>query len=116
MNIMKMLANYYIVGIIVSSIVIVGLYVLISTRLVITSRRKGINVCGTGFIPIYNLTLLIRQAMVSKRLKKEELARIETERVTAKAEELGKTIEEVYKLEAKERAKAKAKAKAKRRR
>lgn len=67
---MQALADYYIVGISVICVLVVTLYLVFSIRLIITSRREGINACASALIPVYNLILWIRKC----RRKKKSLA------------------------------------------
>ena len=60
-EVMQALADYYIVGISVLCVIIVSLYLIFSIRLIITSRREGINACASAMIPVYNLILWLRK-------------------------------------------------------
>lgn len=66
-EIMQALADYYIIGISVICVLVITLYLVFSIRLIITSRREGINACASALIPIYNLILWIRKCMRKKK-------------------------------------------------
>lgn len=69
-EVMQALANYYVVGITIICIVVVTLYLIFSIRLIITSRREGINACASAMIPIYNLILWLRKWRRKKKNSK----------------------------------------------
>ena len=77
-EIMQALADHYVVGISVMCVLVVTLYLIFSIRLIITSRREGINACASALIPIYNLILWIRKC---RRKKKNSIVIEEDEEI-----------------------------------
>ena len=73
-EIMATLADQYVIGIIVCCLIVSGLYIAFSVRLII------MNVCASAMIPIYQLILWFRKCLRKrKRIKMEVLARIKVE-------------------------------------
>lgn len=66
-EVMYYLAEYYIYGIVACCVLVVGLYLFISIRLMLSARKEGIDVCVTAMIPIYNLHIPIRKAIVRRK-------------------------------------------------
>lgn len=76
---MLVLQQNYVVGMSVACTVVVALYLAFSIRLIVTSRREGINACASAMIPVYNLILWIRKW---RRKKKNNQAIPEDEEIT----------------------------------
>lgn len=63
---MKFLADNYIIGIVVSCIIVISLYVFISIKIMSFSRKQHIDICTSAFVPVYNIGILIK-ALVKKK-------------------------------------------------
>lgn len=79
------LGENWIVGISVLSSVVVVLYLVFSIRLIVTSRREGINTSMMCMIPVLNIFLWFRKCW---RKHKNNKIRIENSRVLAEDEEI----------------------------
>ena len=77
-DIMLILQQNYIVGISIACVIVVALYLAFSIRLIVTSRREGINACASAMIPVYNLILWIRKW---RRKKKNNIVLAEDEEI-----------------------------------
>lgn len=79
-EIMATLADQYVIGIIICCLIVSGLYIAFSVRLIITARSEGMNVCASAMIPVYQLILWFRKCLRKrKRIKMEVLAEIKVE-------------------------------------
>lgn len=67
---MQMLADEYIIGISVLIVFVIAIHIFFSVRLIVTSRREGLDVCVSAMIPIYNLVLWVRKSIRKYRNKK----------------------------------------------
>lgn len=67
---MKMLADEYVIGISVLIVFVVAIHIFFSVRLIVTSRREGLDVCVSAMIPVYNLVLWVRKSIRKYRNKK----------------------------------------------
>lgn len=76
---MLVLQQNYVVGMSVACTVVVALYLAFSIRIIVTSRREGINACASAMIPVYNLILWIRKW---RRKKKNDQVIPEDEEIT----------------------------------
>lgn len=86
-----MLADQYIEGIVVVSVVVCMVYIVLGVSIVRMSRQNGINVCTSAFLPVYQLSLPIRVALLKRKRRVER----ERKELTKKSnEESGKEIEE----------------------
>ena len=87
-EIMATLADQYIVGITICCLIVSGLYIAFSVRLIITTRAEGMNVCASAMIPVYQLILWFRKCLRKrKRIKMEVLAEMKAEEEKRKAGE-----------------------------
>lgn len=87
-EIMATLADQYIVGITLCCLIVSGLYIAFSARLIITARAEGMNVCASAMIPVYQLILWFRKCLRKrKRIKMEVLAEMKAEEEKRKAGE-----------------------------
>lgn len=77
-SVMQFLADNYIVGISIACVLVVALYLTFSIRLIVTSRREGINACVSAMIPPYNIILWIRKC---RRKKKNSIIPDEDEEI-----------------------------------
>lgn len=59
-RVMAILAEYSAVGVSVSTAICVGIYLLISIKIVRFCRRENVNVAVMGMIPVLNLIFLVR--------------------------------------------------------
>ena len=59
-------------GIIVCTVVAVLIYVLVSTLIVIHARKNTVDICASGYIPVYNLVIPFR--VLAKRHKDKKAA------------------------------------------
>lgn len=59
-------------GIIVCTVVAVLIYVLVSTLIVVHARKNTVDICASGYIPVYNLTIPFR--VLVKRHKDKKAA------------------------------------------
>lgn len=64
---MKLLADNYIVGIVVACIIVIALYVLISVKILLYARKQNIDVCVSALIPLYHIVILIRAIIKKKK-------------------------------------------------
>lgn len=72
-EVMKTLADYYVYGIVVCCIIVTALYLAFSIKLIITSRREGLDVCVSALVPIFNIGLFFKKVFKKKkRLKLEK--------------------------------------------
>lgn len=73
---MSLLAREYRVGIIAVSVICVALYLIFSIRLIVTSRREGIDICMLAMIPVLNVFMWIRKCIVhiknSRKFKEDD--------------------------------------------
>lgn len=67
---MKMLADEYVIGISVLIVFVIAIHIFFSVRLIVTSRREGLDVCVSAMIPVYNLVLWVRKSIRKYRNKK----------------------------------------------
>lgn len=67
---MQMLADEYIIGISVLIVFVIAIHIFFSVRLIVTSRREGLDVCVSAMIPVYNLVLWARKSIRKYRNKK----------------------------------------------
>lgn len=67
---MQMLADEYVIGSSVLIVFVVAIHIFFSVRLIVTSRREGLDVCVSAMIPVYNLVLLVRKSIRKYRNKK----------------------------------------------
>ena len=78
---MLYLADNYVYGIAILCCVVSAVYIAFSVRLVITSRREGINICALAFVPVLNIILRVRKCVVrrkhNKTFKEDEIIKIE---------------------------------------
>lgn len=78
---MLYLADNYVYGITILCCVVSAVYIAFSVRLVITSRREGINICALAFVPVLNIILWVRKCVVrrkhNKTFKEDEIIKIE---------------------------------------
>lgn len=67
---MQMLADEYVIGISVLIVFVIAIHIFFSVRLIVTSRREGLDVCVSAMIPVYNLILWVRKSIRKYRNKK----------------------------------------------
>ena len=67
---MQMLADEYVIGISVVIVFVIAIHTFFSVRLIVTSRREGLDVCVSAMIPVYNLVLWVRKSIRKYRNKK----------------------------------------------
>ena len=67
---MQMLADEYVIGISVLIVFVIAIHIFFSVRLIVTSRREGLDVCVSAMIPVYNLVLWVRKSIRKYRNKK----------------------------------------------
>ncbi len=72
---MQMLADEYIIGISVLIVFVIAIHIFFSVRLIVTSRREGLDVCVSAMIPIYNLVLWVRKSI--RKYKNKKIDKIE---------------------------------------
>ena len=63
---MKILADNYIIGILLSCVIVISIYVFISIRIMSFARKQHIDVCTSAFVPIVSAGILIK-ALVKRR-------------------------------------------------
>lgn len=68
-EVMKYLADNYLWGILVVSLVCIAIYLIISISLIVKARRVGVDVCASAMIPLFNLGILFKIKKV--KLQKE---------------------------------------------
>lgn len=64
---MKMLADNYIVGIVLSCIIVISLYVFISIKIMFFARKQHLDICTSALVPVFNLGILIRAIVKCKK-------------------------------------------------
>lgn len=67
---MLFLANNYVYGIVLLCCVVCIIYLAFSIRLIVTSRREGINLCAMAMIPVINILLWVRKCVVKRKNNK----------------------------------------------
>lgn len=67
---MQMLADEYVIGISVLIVFVIAIHIFFSVRLIVASRRDGLDVCVSAMIPVYNLVLWVRKSIRKYRNKK----------------------------------------------
>lgn len=70
-ELMQFLADNYTIGIPIFISLLIGVYLLFSIRLIITSRREGLNICVSAMIPVYSLILWIRKCIRKRKNNKK---------------------------------------------
>lgn len=70
-ELMQFLADNYTIGIPLFISLLIGVYLLFSIRLIITSRREGLNICVSAMIPVYSLILWIRKCIRKRKNNKK---------------------------------------------
>lgn len=70
-SLMALFAREYVVGTAVIGITVVSIYLFFSIRLIITSRKEGIDVCASAMIPVYNLILWVRKCIRHRKNNKK---------------------------------------------
>lgn len=82
-GVMATLADQYVIGIIICCLIVSGLYIAFSVRLIITARSEGMNICATAMIPFYQIILwVIKCFRRHKRIKRvKEKQKLELEEV-----------------------------------
>lgn len=84
---MLFLADYYVTGIIICSVIVVIGYIVFSVLLVRSARKIGYDVGISGMIPFINLYIWIKKKLIVRRIKKEEkLKLLEDTRVVQEEE------------------------------
>lgn len=67
---MQYLADNYVYGIAVLCSVVCIIYLIFSIRLIVTSRREGINICASAMIPFVNIIFWVRKCVVKHKNNK----------------------------------------------
>lgn len=70
-ELMQFLADNYTIGILIFISLLIGVYLLFSIRLIITSRREGLNICVSAMIPVYSLILWVRKCIRKRKNNKK---------------------------------------------
>lgn len=70
-ELMQFLADNYTIGIPIFISLLIGVYLLFSIRLIITSRREGLNICVSAMIPVYSLILWVRKCIRKRKNNKK---------------------------------------------
>lgn len=84
-SMIEFLSINYIVGISVFCTIVVIGYLVFSIRLIVTSRREGLDVCMTAMIPIVNVFLWFKKCI---RRHKNKKILLESSRVLKDDEEI----------------------------
>lgn len=70
-EIMKLLADNYVVGIVVACIIVIALYILISVKILLYARKQKLDICSSAFIPLYHIVIWVRSMIRKRKVKKE---------------------------------------------
>ncbi len=70
-EIMKFLADKYMIFMPIFIALLIGIYLFFSIRLIINARREGMDICVSAMIPFYSLILWIRKCIRKKKNNKK---------------------------------------------
>lgn len=78
---MYFLAENWLAGYIVMDILVVGIYLIFSIRLIKTSRKIGYDVGASALLPVINILIWLKKCNRSRKIKKQNKPFKENEQI-----------------------------------
>lgn len=69
-DVMQLLADEWVIGTVVLSVVVVAIHLVFSIRLILNSRKIGYDVGTSGMIPLINLFVWIKKCHIKRASNK----------------------------------------------